>query len=253
MAIIGIAALAQWIKHITAFHNDNQQDWATYQDNSVLWSVRTFRTMECGETGHLGTGQNPNGKDKDGPYMMSEYKSANMNYHDNQPCENFMFKNPKNIDGTEVRSAAVWLSSSVQNAYIFLYSNPVCNATVFDGKTASQWEAGWNDIAAVYDGQGLQYSSSSDSTPATATGTWVCLPGNWNGFSVIEVGSTNMTLPDKNYYVNGRIPPPATQPKNRAPGQGANNYKYADWLTNDITQVGPAPINPVSWPVTGIE
>lgn len=210
--------------------------------------MRTFRNTECGQGGHLGTGQNPHAVGSDGPYMMSEYRSKDMNYHDNQPCENFMFQDPKDIDSVKVESAAVWLSSSVQNAYIFLYSNPVCNATVEDGKTAPQAEAGWADIAAVYDGTGLQYSSSSDSTPPTTSGTWVCLPGSWNAFSVVQYGQTDMTV-KKPFYVDGEIPPSATQPKNRAAGQGANNYKYAKWLTNDITKVGPAPLNPEKTPI----
>ncbi len=172
--------------------------------------------------------------------MMSEYRSKDFKYHDNKPCENFMFQAPENIDNVQVQSAAVWLASSAQQAYIMLYTNPVCNATVVDGKTASQTDSGFSDLVAVYDGTGLQYSSSSDSTPPTTSGTWVCLPGEWNSFSVVQYDQTDMTV-KKPFYQHGQIPPSETQPKNRAPGQGANNYKAKQWETGVITETWTQP------------
>ena len=219
-----------------------------YPNGDVLWSIRTFRTTDCGQTG-VRPGINPSGSDSTGPYMMSEYKSTDFTYHDNKPCENFMFADPSKINGVQVQSTAVWLHPSVQNGYVFLYTNPVCDATVINNKTENQFTSDDSNLVAIYNGQGALFQG--DSTPSTVeSGVWACLNANaasWNAFSVVQVGTTDMTIPT-DYYQNGHIPGSETQPKNRAPGKGANTYKNMPWAAYTWEQVGPAPYNSLADP-----
>ena len=218
-------------------------------DGSVLWSIRTFQTTDCGQEG-IRPGINPLDSGSNGPYMMSNYSSTNFNYHDNKPCENFMFMDPTKIGSTQVQSAAVWLASSVENAYIFLYSHPFCTTTVLNGATEHAFTSDDSNIVAIYNGQGALFQG--DTTDSIVEGgVWACLTGPWNAFSVVQVGTTDMTIPT-DYYQNGAIPGGDTQPNNRAPGQGANKYKDDEWAAYTWEQVGPAPYNSLADPETYI-
>ena len=152
------------------------------------------------------SGIDPLDSDSSGPYMMSEYKSVNFNYHDNKPCENFMFADPKNIDGVEVQSVAVWLHPSVQDGYIFLYTSPVCDASVDNNKTQNQFTSLDSNLVSIYNGQGALFEG--DDTPSTVEpGVWACVSSKaatWNAFSVVSIGTTDMTIPS-DYYQNGYV------------------------------------------------
>ena len=183
--------------------------------------------------------------------MMSEYKSVNFNYHDNKPCENFMFADPKNIHGVEVQSVAVWLHPSVQDGYIFLYTSPVCDASVDHNKTQNQFTSLDSNLVSIYNGQGALFEG--DNTPSTVEpGVWACMSAKaapWNAFSVVSIGTTDMTIPT-NYYQKEHIPGSEIQPKNRAAGQGANNYKNMPWAAYTWEQVRPAAYNALADPKT---
>lgn len=122
-----------------------------YPNRDGLWSIRTFRTPDCGKTG-VRPGIDPNGSDSTGPYMMSEYKSTDFTYRDDKPCESFMFADPSKIKGVQVQSAAVWLHPFVQNGYVFLCTNPVCDATVINNKIEKKFISGDSNLVVIYNG-----------------------------------------------------------------------------------------------------
>ncbi|KAK4690970.1 hypothetical protein P7C71_g5934, partial [Lecanoromycetidae sp. Uapishka_2] len=234
-----------FFKKLTSFNNEETTNWPTYPDGDVLWSVRTFRTTDCGdENGFSQTGSDPMGNTSNVPFMMSEYKSTNFKYHDNKPCENFMFMDPSKIGGIEVQSVAVWLSASVENAYTVIYTSNVCDATVINDATESEFSSEDSNLVYMYNGTGALYQGLTNDS-IVGDGVWACVksPGAvWNAFSVVQYGTTDMTVPG-NYYVNGHIPGSETQPKNRAPGQHANTYKHDAWAAYTWEQVGPDPPN----------
>lgn len=185
--------------------------------------------------------------------MMSEYKSTNFNYHDQKPCENFMFMNPSDIDGVAVQSVAVWLHSSVQNGLIFLYTSPICDATVINNATENAFTSEDSNLVSIYNGQGALFQGDHTNSIVEG-GVWACINADqatWNAFSVVQIGKTDMTVPD-GYYQNGHIPGSETQPENRASGQQANTYKVTKWAAYVWEQVGPAPYNSLADPNTYI-
>ena len=247
LAAVGLEATYDFLKRLFSFHNNNPDDWPTYDDQSALWSVRTFRTGGCGRPG-VRPGIDPTKSDHNGPYMMSEYRSTDLGYHDNQPCENFMFANPQSIGDVQVQSVAVWLHPSVTDGYILVYTNPVCNATVLNNHTAQDFSSEESDLVDIYDGTGALFQGDHTNS-IVESGVWTCISAPaaiWNAFSVVQIGRTDMTVPS-DFYENGVIPGVATQPKFRYPGHSALVSNSTSWGVGTFAQVGPAPYNELAY------